>query len=470
MNESCYDRVMLKWIKRKLNRPPAAEVETADSLPVVVTAASLGISLDLISLNARKVMQKLHHEGYVATLVGGGIRDLLVGRRPKDFDIATSAHPEQIRDLFRHSRLIGRRFRLAHVYFGQEMVEVATFRGHDGAEPPTSAGGMVLRDNVYGDIESDAWRRDFTINALYYNFADQTILDYTGGLADIRQRRLTLIGEPEQRFREDPVRMIRAVRFAAKIDFQIEPRCEVAIGTMGSLLTAVSSSRLFDEVNKLFLTGHGLASFRLLRRYQLLPQLYPFLTETHLADPLRVQFIETALANSDERIAAGKSVTAGFLLATLLWSEVKRRADASGLVGGSYLHALQQEGDRLLTEQQKITSGPRHFSYMATDIWLLQQRLLMGRHPYKLFENARFRAAYDFLELRVRAGEESLVAWQEWWDAFQQQSSVGRNEMARALQLAHGGNGAATQSRPRRRGPGRRGSYSNRGTGGEEER
>ncbi len=451
---------MLKWIKQKLNRPPALEAKPAETLPVVVAAASLGISLDLISLNARKVMQGLHHQGYAATLVGGGIRDMLVGRRPKDFDIATSAHPEQVRDLFRHSRLIGRRFRLVHVYFGQEMVEVATFRGHNGAEPITSADGMVLRDNVYGDMESDAWRRDFTVNALYYNFADQTIIDYTGGLADLRQQRLTLIGEPEQRFREDPVRMIRAVRFAAKIGFQIEPRCEAAIATMGQLLTAVSSSRLFDEVNKLFLTGHGLASFRLLRRYQLLTRLYPFLTEAHLADPLRVQFIETALANSDERIAAGKAVTAGFLLAILLWSEVKRRADVSGLEGGGYLHALQQGGSALFSEQQKITSGPHHFMHMASDIWLLQQRLLMGRHPYKLLENARFRAAYDFLELRVRAGEEALTAWYEWWSAFQQQSRAGRAEMADALQQAHGA--TLAKRRPRRRGPGRRGSQADR--------
>ncbi|MGB5591837.1 MAG: polynucleotide adenylyltransferase PcnB, partial [Gammaproteobacteria bacterium] len=238
------------------------------------------VSRSQISKNALRVLYRLKDAGYKAFLVGGGVRDLLLGREPKDFDIVTDALPDQVRSLFRNSRLIGRRFRLAHVHFGREIIEVATFRAAQDADVEdldrqTDSGGRILRDNVYGDIDEDVWRRDFTCNALYYNIADFSIWDYAGGVQDIEAGTMRLLGEPEARYREDPVRMLRAVRFAAKLGFRIDPASEAPLLELGELLAEVPAARLFDESIKLFLSGHAVQSYELLRRYNLFQHLFP---------------------------------------------------------------------------------------------------------------------------------------------------------------------------------------------------
>ncbi|MCW8825902.1 MAG: polynucleotide adenylyltransferase PcnB, partial [Gammaproteobacteria bacterium] len=344
---------MLKWVRKKLVR---GSKENSGGAPHIIDRNHHNISRKNISRNALKVLYKLNESGYAAYLVGGGVRDLLLERRPKDFDIATDATPEQVKRLFRNSRLIGRRFRLAHVFFGRDIIEVATFRGPNVEDAKTSDQGMILRDNVYGTLEEDAWRRDFSVNALYYNIDDFSVVDYTGGMPDIKAKKLRIIGKPEQRFREDPVRMLRAVRFAAKLDFRIEKRCEKSIDKLGGLLEDISSARLFDESTKLFLSGHGVESFFELRHYDLFYTLYPEIDERLDSHPEFEKFIEVAMRNSDLRIAKNRPVTPAFLIAVLLWPEVKIRVEEHAPASdGVYLQVLQQEGDHVLHNQQKRT-------------------------------------------------------------------------------------------------------------------
>ncbi|QEP44182.1 polynucleotide adenylyltransferase PcnB [Ectothiorhodospiraceae bacterium BW-2] len=438
---------MIRWIKRKLALSRASVLPVARQ-PQRVAAAQLNIGLEQMGKSSVKVMQKLHQAGFEVSMVGGGVRDLLLRQRPKDFDIVTNARPEQVRSLFRNSRLIGRRFRLAHVYFGNDIVEVATYRGSDESGQKLNDEGMVLRDNVYGDLQSDAWRRDFTVNALYFEFASQSVIDYTGGLEDLNQRKLVTIGEPLLRFREDPVRMIRAVRFAAKLDLQPDRAIDAAIEQSGALLQGVSPSRLFDEAAKLFLTGHGEASFRLLRTYELLPLLYPHLNETLLSEPITARFIKVALQNSDRRVAEGRPVTPAFLLAALLWPQVNRLIEGGDSSSGQYLQQLQQIGDEVLTQQQRYTAGPRRHLMMARDIWVVQHRLILKRQPERTLANPSFRAAFDFLQLRALAGEEELQPLVEWWEQFQLGSAPERQQIAVEPSDER-------RRRRRRRGPGR---------------
>lgn len=436
---------MLKWFKKQIVR---GGKRTSGGAPHIIGRDHHTISRKNISRNALKVLYKLNDAGFAAYLVGGGVRDLLLERRPKDFDIATDATPEQVKRLFRNSRLIGRRFRLAHVFFGRDIIEVATFRGPNVEDAKTSDQGMILRDNVYGTLEEDAWRRDFSINALYYNIADFSVVDYTGGVPDIKKKTLRIIGEPDQRFREDPVRMLRAVRFAAKLDFDIEKRCEKSIDKLGGLLEDISSARLFDESTKLFLSGHGVESFQELRHYDLFYTLYPEIDERLNDHPEFEKFIEVAMQNSDRRIANNRPVTPAFLIAVLLWPEVKLQADGHGAQGGAYLQALQQEGDHALHNQQKRTAAPRRFTAQAREIWVVQQRLIMQRQPYKLFEHPRFRAAYDFLLLRAESGESELQELVDWWTRFQEVDSEARKAMVNKL-----GGGGQKKRRRRKRKP-----------------
>jgi poly(A) polymerase len=307
-------------------------------MPRIIPRPEHNVSRAQISQNAVKVLYRLREAGYQAFLVGGGVRDLLLGREPKDFDIATDAHPDDVRRLFRNCRLIGRRFRLAHVYFGRDIVEVATFRAADGNDEPDQdddqslllkdEAGRILRDNRYGTIDDDVWRRDFTANALYYNIADFSIWDYAGGVDDIRAGVLRLIGEPEGRYREDPVRLLRAVRFAAKLGFRIEPATEAPLRTLAPLLEAVPPARLFEEILKLFLGGYAVPSYELLRRHGLFSYLFPAvgaLLDSEAGGPYRALLLE-ALANTDERVAADEPVTAVFLFSVLLWGPVRQRA------------------------------------------------------------------------------------------------------------------------------------------------
>jgi poly(A) polymerase len=358
-------------------------------------------------------------------MVGGGVRDLLLGREPKDFDIATDAHPEDVRRLFRNCRLIGRRFRLAHVVYGREVIEVATFRavhesGTDSAAQQTDEGRLV-RDNVYGDIEGDAFRRDFTVNALYYNVADFSIIDYTSGMADIDAGLLRLIGDPDTRYREDPVRMLRVVRFATKLGFRIEASTEEPIIRLASLLGDIPPARLFDEMLKLFMSGSALNNFEMLRHYGLFGQLFP-MTEQSLAYEGNYfqALVARGMENTDIRIAQGKPVTPAFLFAVFLWQPVRERAAQLEAEGQHPIQALQHAGSQIISEQASVMSTPKRFSLPMREIWMLQLRLedMGGRRSRRMLSHPRFRAAYDFLLLRAEAGEVP-VATGEWWTKFQ---------------------------------------------------
>ena len=388
--------------------------------------------------------------GYAAYLVGGCVRDQLLGREPKDFDVATDAHPDQVRELFRNCRLIGRRFRLAHVRFRDEIIEVATFRGvasapeddideeaeedaefNEATEAAETA--QVTDDNVYGTIEEDALRRDFTVNALYYNIEDFSVVDYAGGMADLQDGVLRLIGDPEQRYREDPVRMLRAVRFAAKLGFRIHPDSEAPIFELAHLLADIPPARLFEEVLKLFQGGCALETYEQLRHYGLFAYLFPQTEESleHEEEGFPLTFVARALRNTDERVNGGLPVTPAFLFAALLWEPLRERSALLQANGAPRMEALQRAADEVISEQIQSIAFPRRFSVQAREIWGLQQRL-EERRPKQirsLIDHPRFRAAYDFLVLRSEAGEGGEEA-ADWWTRYQESDEAGRGSMA----------------------------------------
>ena len=420
--------------------------------PRIYPRGEHSVSRQKISENALKVLYRLDRAGYKAYLVGGGVRDILLGLEPKDFDIATDAHPDQIRELFRNSRLIGRRFRLAHIRFGREVIEVATFRaGHDGKEDGASIAdtGRILRDNVYGDIDDDVWRRDFTVNALYYNISDYTVADYVGGVEDIRERRLRLIGDPEVRYREDPVRMLRAIRFATKLGLEIDEATRDAFTSYGSLLGEIAPARLFDESLKLFHSGCGLASFEALRHYGLFEHLFPLAERSFRADEAAFKLVVESFGNTDERIAQSKSVTPAFIFAAILWGAVNSEYDGLVAEGIDDFEALRLAADDVIARQVNRVAIPRRFTTITREIWFLQPRLAKRtrKRAGKLLEHPRFRAAYDFLLLRARAGE-PLTALAEWWTALQEVDGADRENMLAELR---GGSGKRPRTRRRKR-------------------
>ena len=349
----------------------------------------------------------------------------MLGREPKDFDVATDASPEQVRQTFRNCRLIGRRFRLAHVQFGSEIIEVATFRAGQDAEVSDNHQtdeGMLLRDNVYGTIEQDALRRDFTVNALYYNISDFSIIDYAGGVEDLGEGLLRLLGDPETRYREDPVRMLRAVRFAAKLGFRLAPGTESPIPVLASLLADVPSARLFEEVLKLFLGGTAVACFEKLRQYGLFAELFPD-TDASLArleHEFPLTLVLNGLESTDNRIREDKPVTPAFLFAVLLWEPVRLRAEKLQADGESPYQAVQRAGGEVVARQVQRIALPRRFSTPMQEIWGLQSRFLQtrGKRPQRLLTHPRFRAAYDFLLLRAQSGEADPEL-ASWWTDFQ---------------------------------------------------
>ncbi len=422
----------------------------SDQTPIAATViprAAHNISRANISESALKVLYRLKGAGFKAYLVGGGVRDLLLGREPKDFDVATDAHPEDVRQVFRNCRLIGRRFRLAHVQYGREIIEVATFRG-SGADLDDAnlqlENGMIVRDNTYGTIEQDALRRDFTVNALYYSIADFSVLDFAGGVEDLEAGRLRLIGEPEQRYREDPVRMLRAVRFAGKLGLRLEPASEAPLASMAHLLHGVPAARLFEEVLKLFHTGTALNNFELLRHYGLFSHLFPE-TDHCLArqeHEFPLTFVARGLENTDQRIQENKRVSPAFLFAVLLWEPVRLRTRQLELTGQPPLAAVQQACTEVLAHQQSHVSVPKRFSLVMRDIWTLQQRLEARRskRPTRLMDHPSFRAAYDFLLLRAAAGEADPAS-ADWWTRYQQADPEQQGNMIRT----------ETEPRPRRR-------------------
>jgi poly(A) polymerase len=394
--------------------------------PVVIPRSEHVISRANISDNALKVLYRLKNAGFQAYLVGGGVRDLLLGREPKDFDVATDARPEQVREVFRNCRLIGRRFRLAHVHFGREIIEVATFRGMradlDAADEQQTENGMLLTDNIYGSIEEDALRRDFSVNALYYNIEDFSVIDYAEGMADLKAGTLRLLGDPEQRYREDPVRMLRAARFAAKLGFRLDPATEAPITRLAPLLAEVPAARLFDEMLKLFLSGTAVTAFEILRQHELFAQLFPD-TEAALAHEehqFPLTLVLKGMENTDRRVDDDKPVTPAFLFAVLLWEPVRRLAEELEARGVATHPALQQAATEIIERQVQRVALPRRYSVPMREIWLLQPRFALrrGKRPQRTAAHPRFRAAYDFLLLRAAAGEADpeLVTW---WTDFQ---------------------------------------------------
>ncbi|HSP58896.1 MAG TPA: polynucleotide adenylyltransferase PcnB [Halomonas sp.] len=406
---------------------------------------------------ALKVLYRLHNAGHQAFLVGGCIRDSLLGRMPKDFDVATDATPEQIRELFRNSRIIGRRFRIVHVRFGREVIEVTTFRGKPGDDhgdhiAQQSDAGLLLRDNVWGNIEEDALRRDFTINALYYSIADFSIHDFAEGVKDIEARTLRLIGDPATRYREDPVRMLRAVRFAAKLDFDLDPATEAPIHDQAHLLLQIPPARLFDEILKLFMAGHGVDTFHLLRDFGLFAMLFPEADEAMNDLAWAERLVELALASTDRRIREERPVTPAFLFAALLWGPVQQRQAVLENDGMPPIPALQAASQQVISRQLQHISIPKRFSMPMRDIWDLQQRLPLrrGRRVFQTREHPRFRAAYDLLLLREAAGELD-PGLGDWWTAFQEADEHEQRRLLGKVGADPAGSGAPRKRRRRRK-------------------
>ncbi|MCU8504435.1 polynucleotide adenylyltransferase PcnB [Vibrio vulnificus] len=414
----------------------------------VITRQEHNISRKQISDHALKVLYRLHGAGFDAYLVGGGVRDLLLGQSPKDFDIATNATPEQLKQLFRNCRLIGRRFRLAHIMFGREIIEVATFRGHhqdaNSQISQQSKEGMLLRDNVYGTIDEDAERRDFTINAMYYNIADYSIHDYAGGVEDLEERLVRLIGDPETRYREDPVRMLRAIRFAAKLDFDIEEDTAAPIEEMAYLLRDIPAARLYEESLKLLQSGHGLETYHLMREYNLFQQMFPaisaYFTEDYSSKTERM--LDLVLDSTDIRVEEGKRINPAYMFAAMLWYPLLELADKL-MDSHNLCHydAVMEASNLILDEQVRSIAIPRRHTATIREIWQLQLRLPRrnGKRAFRLMELNKFRAGFDFLEMRgeVEGGETAKLA--NWWNTFQNAGREMRLAMVNDLEGPAGG-------------------------------
>ena len=466
---------------RRAARSSRAKVGVAGgraSGPVFVPPATHGIDSKLVSANATRVTKTLQDAGFNAFVVGGAVRDLLLHVKPKDFDVATNATPEEIQHLFRRAHIIGRRFRLVHVMFGNDTIEVSTFRAGGTANaadpvvpqapPPAPTGGRrgdrrsggplaladehgrVLRDNVFGSQEEDAARRDFTVNALFYDPATQSVIDYHRGFDDLKARTLRMIGDPEQRYREDPVRMLRAVRFAAKLGFEIDEATRAPIARLAPLLENVPAARLFDEMLKLLMSGHALACLHRLRAEGLHHDMLPML-DVVLEQPLGERFVTLALENTDERIRVGKPTTPSFLFASLLWHEVLKHWNDAKARGDYPIPALAAAMDTVLDAQTEKLAIQRRYTADMREIWGLQPRLerRVGRAAWRLLEHPRFRAGYDFLLLRAAAGEiDASLA--DWWTRFID-ASADERETLQAEIVPSEGSAAATKRKRRRK-------------------
>ncbi len=420
---------------KKEKRPTKKTIQ-----PVIIPRSEHTISRNVISPNALKVLYRLHNANYSAYLVGGCVRDLLLGFRPKDFDIATSARPEEVRQLFKNSRLIGKRFRLAHIVFGKEIIEVATFRTHHhenaNEKDARMVKGMIVRDNVYGDIEDDATRRDFTINSLYYNIADFSVVDYTKGMDDLKHKQLRMIGDPEKRYHEDPVRLLRAIRFAGKLSLIISPETEEPILRLSYLLQQVSPARLFQEVLKFFREGASLATFKLLQKYHLFAQLFPE-TQHALHQQDTFHFIEKALHDADLRLKQDKTISPAFLFSVFLWRPIVQASKKAEDAGHPPYVAFEKSIRTVLHAQHARLTIPRLMTQLIREICLLQLQFTY-RHdskPYRLLSHPRFRAAYDLLLLRAECGE-PIRELADWWIQFYSNEHA-REEMVKTISKEH---------------------------------
>lgn len=431
--------------RRKAHKPHPHE-------PKVVPVAQHRIDPHLVSHHAVRVVEDLQKAGFKAFIVGGAVRDLLLGVKPKDFDVATNAEPEQVQRAFRRARIIGRRFRLVHVMFGPEVIEVSTFRAIHSDDVETDEHGRVLRDNVFGEQHEDAARRDFTVNALYYDPVTQTVLDYHDGVADLKARRLRIIGDPVKRFREDPVRMLRAVRFAAKLDVAIDPKTAAPIRELAGLIENVPAARLFDEMLKLLTSGSALACLEQLRGQGLHKGLLPLL-DVVLDQPGGNKFVELALAATDHRIRAGKPVSPGFLFASLLWNLVRNRWEKRQERGEHTIPALNGAIDDVMNVQGEKLAIQRRYVADMREIWLLQPRFdrRRGSAPYRLLEQMRLRAGMDFLLLRCEAGELPM-AFGQWWKQFIEGDAASRERLMHEASRDDLGEAAAS-ARKRKRKP-----------------
>ena len=455
--------MITKFIKRILRRDPMAKHTQANhtGAPKRIPKKTHRIDPHLLSKNAVKVTDTLQQAGYEAFIVGGAVRDLVLGIGPKDFDVATNATPDQVQKLFRKARLIGRRFQIVHVtFFGKghpEIIEVSTFRALlDNAGDHLAESGRILRDNVWGSQGEDAARRDFSINAMYYDPSSETVLDYHGGMVDIQKKTLRMIGDPVKRYREDPIRMLRAIRFAAKTGFSLEAATRSPITKLSSLLKDVPSARLFDEILKLLMSGYSWAAIQVLRDAGLHHGLLPLLD--HILDSSEDskeanQFVKLALANTDQRIQSGKSVSAGFLFATLLWPDLLKNWNANLAKGMANIPALQDAMDDTIATQSSAITIHRRFESDMCEIWSMQPRFekRVGRYPYRLIESPRFRAGYDFLLLRCATGEKDTALGQ-WWTDFIAADPNGQ-EALMASAKNEVGNSASPLKKRRRRKP-----------------
>jgi poly(A) polymerase len=411
-----FDKLTIK--KPRIRGHAINKVSAANIIP----RAEHSISRKQISPAALKVLYGLKEAGFDAYLVGGCVRDLLLGHEPKDFDVSTNASPEEVNKVFRRSQLIGRRFKLVHVRFGREIIEVATFRAPPQVEQHVDDAGRIVRDNVYGTLEQDAWRRDFTINALYYDITDFSIIDYTGGIADLKAGKIKLIGDVETRYREDPVRMLRAIRFVGKLGLILDDETERLIPVLAELLKDIPAARLFDESLKLYLAGNAAVTHELLCHYHIFEQLFPQTDEllhTEQDNYPRTLLIK-ALENTDKRIDEGKTVTPAFLFAALLWEPVRQLWHQNIERNIPIIPALQHAATDVIVEQVKRVAVPKRFTIVTRDIWALQPRLdqRTGKRAFRLLTHPKFRAGYDFLLLRMESGEQ-LTELAEWWTQFQ---------------------------------------------------
>lgn len=401
---------------------------------ITIPAAEHGIKLKELCPHATEVVRDLQDAGYEAYIVGGGVRDLLLGKAPKDFDVATDATPEQVHAVFPRCHLIGRRFRLAHVRKRGTLIEVATFRGpHVGDEENGGAGGRILRDNVFGTVEEDAIRRDFTINAMFLDPVSGEIRDWVGGYKDLTDRRLRLIGDPEIRFQEDPVRLLRAARFVAKLGVEPDPDTEEPIRRLAVLLEDVPPARLFEEVTKLFLTGHGLRSLEALQRFGLSAALFPVLERSDKPGGVVIgTLLRAALENTDQRVREDLPVTPSFLLAALFWQPVRDGAERRVAAGESEHEAIMNAAEEVFGAQSRRTAVPRRFSAVAKQIWAMQPRFdkTKGKRWTRIFREPRFRAAYDFLLLRA-VEDPALEPLAEFWTEAQKGETLGAAEPAK---------------------------------------
>ncbi|KPX34541.1 polynucleotide adenylyltransferase PcnB [Pseudomonas ficuserectae] len=453
---------MLKKLFQSFRSPLRKPQQHTRTTPEVLNSSQHSLQRSQFSRYAVNIVERLQNAGYQAYLVGGCVRDMMLNITPKDFDVATSATPEQVRAEFRNARIIGRRFKLVHIHFGREIIEVATFRANhpqddeeeDSNQSSRNESGRILRDNVYGTLEEDAQRRDFTINALYYDPVSERVLDYANGVHDIRNRLIRLIGDPEQRYKEDPVRMLRAVRFAAKLDFGIEKHSAQPIRSLAPMLRDIPSARLFEEVLKLFLSGHAAPTFEMLVDLELFEPLFPTSSKALEYNPTYTHtLISNALINTDLRIKQNKPVTPAFLFAALLWPALPAKVLRAQERGMPPIAAMQEAAHELIIEQCQRIAIPKRFTLPIREIWDMQERLprRSGKRADLLLDNSRFRAGYDFLLLRETAGEQTDGLGQ-WWTDYQDCNDSERRDMIR--DLSNKPEAAGTAPRKRRRNSG----------------